>query len=139
MLGVCIFFFSSRRRHTRCALVTGVQTCALPIYASLARAAQRIAQWEAQAARRWQAGGISRDLLELRNLLQVAALIVRAAINRHESRGAHYNQDWPATLPDAHPSIMRATALPETQAAAGVRCQAPPETGHASRKERGWH
>src|SRR3546814_2910014 len=26
-----IFFFSSRRRHTRCALVTGVQTCALPI------------------------------------------------------------------------------------------------------------
>src|SRR3546814_5829271 len=31
------FFFSSRRRHTRCALVTGVQTCALPI--SLAQAA----------------------------------------------------------------------------------------------------
>src|SRR3546814_10239505 len=28
---VC-FFFSSRRRHTRCALVTGVQTCALPIF-----------------------------------------------------------------------------------------------------------
>src|SRR3546814_4494652 len=27
-------FFSSRRRHTRCALVTGVQTCALPIYLS---------------------------------------------------------------------------------------------------------
>src|SRR3546814_15851009 len=30
----CFFFFSSRRRHTRCALVTGVQTCALPILAS---------------------------------------------------------------------------------------------------------
>src|SRR3546814_9651142 len=28
---LCCFFFSSRRRHTRCALVTGVQTCALPI------------------------------------------------------------------------------------------------------------
>src|SRR3546814_5659855 len=28
-----LFFFSSRRRHTRCALVTGVQTCALPISA----------------------------------------------------------------------------------------------------------
>src|SRR3546814_10548944 len=28
----CLFFFSSRRRHTRCALVTGVQTCALPIF-----------------------------------------------------------------------------------------------------------
>src|SRR3546814_3754422 len=33
------FFFSSRRRHTRCALVTGVQTCALPIY--LRRVAER--------------------------------------------------------------------------------------------------
>src|SRR3546814_9479234 len=29
---MCMFFVSSRRRHTRCALVTGVQTCALPIY-----------------------------------------------------------------------------------------------------------
>src|SRR3546814_2745808 len=28
----CLFFLSSRRRHTRCALVTGVQTCALPIF-----------------------------------------------------------------------------------------------------------
>src|SRR3546814_4894567 len=28
---ILVFFFSSRRRHTRCALVTGVQTCALPI------------------------------------------------------------------------------------------------------------
>src|SRR3546814_4497731 len=31
MLMILWFFFSSRRRHTRCALVTGVQTCALPI------------------------------------------------------------------------------------------------------------
>src|SRR3546814_8476717 len=34
------FFFSSRRRHTRCALVTGVQTCALPI--SLAKALKTV-------------------------------------------------------------------------------------------------
>src|SRR3546814_12041493 len=32
---VYLFFFSSRRRHTRCALVTGVQTCALPICSAL--------------------------------------------------------------------------------------------------------
>src|SRR3546814_5405610 len=32
-LCVVLFFFASRRRHTRCALVTGVQTCALPIFA----------------------------------------------------------------------------------------------------------
>src|SRR3546814_7062569 len=37
MLDRCLFdcFFSSRRRHTRCALVTGVQTCALPISVAL--------------------------------------------------------------------------------------------------------
>src|SRR3546814_6562085 len=34
-LFVFVFFFSSRRRHTRCALVTGVQTCALPILVQL--------------------------------------------------------------------------------------------------------
>src|SRR3546814_15255167 len=38
-VAVLYFFFSSRRRHTRCALVTGVQTCALPI-SMAARAAQ---------------------------------------------------------------------------------------------------
>src|SRR3546814_1939552 len=32
-MATLLFIFSSRRRHTRCALVTGVQTCALPIYA----------------------------------------------------------------------------------------------------------
>src|SRR3546814_3152233 len=32
MLVLLTLFFTSRRRHTRCALVTGVQTCALPIY-----------------------------------------------------------------------------------------------------------
>src|SRR3546814_8985627 len=32
MILIFCFFFSSRRRHTRCALVTGVQTCALPIF-----------------------------------------------------------------------------------------------------------
>src|SRR3546814_10186551 len=31
LFSLCVFFCSSRRRHTRCALVTGVQTCALPI------------------------------------------------------------------------------------------------------------
>src|SRR3546814_8369150 len=36
----CFFFFSSRRRHTRCASVTGVQTCALPI-------STRLQTWDA--------------------------------------------------------------------------------------------
>src|SRR3546814_17307795 len=40
---VQLCFFSSRRRHTRCALVTGVQTCALPIAAVVAAAQKLIA------------------------------------------------------------------------------------------------
>src|SRR3546814_5461744 len=36
------FFFSSRRRHTRCALVTGVQTCALPIFCCSRRRAEKL-------------------------------------------------------------------------------------------------
>src|SRR3546814_9624470 len=46
-----VFFFSSRRRHTRCALVTGVQTCALPIYAYVAMNEFRYAAVFANALR----------------------------------------------------------------------------------------
>src|SRR3546814_4603985 len=50
---VCVWvslFFSSRRRHTRCALVTGVQTCALPISVALGVAALACAAGNAIAA-----------------------------------------------------------------------------------------
>src|SRR3546814_7894932 len=39
-----VFFFSSRRRHTRCALVTGVQTCALPICLATRQDTHRISR-----------------------------------------------------------------------------------------------
>src|SRR3546814_18353592 len=47
-------FFSSRRRHTRCALVTGVQTCALPIseHSSYAMAARDLDLWLARGVAR---------------------------------------------------------------------------------------
>src|SRR3546814_16161 len=52
-----LLFFSSRRRHTRCALVTGVQTCALPISSSPARPAlSRVyGSWSAPAPLSWEA------------------------------------------------------------------------------------
>src|SRR3546814_5516548 len=37
MHDLVLFFFASRRRHTRCALVTGVQTCALPICSNISQ------------------------------------------------------------------------------------------------------
>ena len=46
------------------------------------------------------------DLLELRNLVQVADLIVRSAQSRRESRGLHFSRDYPETLPRAVPSVL---------------------------------
>jgi len=49
---------------------------------------------------------ITPDLLELRNLVEVAQLIVDSAMSRHESRGLHYSRDFPDTLPKAFPSVL---------------------------------
>jgi L-aspartate oxidase len=49
---------------------------------------------------------VTPDLIELRNLLQTAELIVRSALHRHESRGLHYTLDYPAILPDAIDTVL---------------------------------
>jgi len=49
---------------------------------------------------------VTNDLLELRNLVEVAGLIVNSALSRHESRGLHYSRDYPDTLPKALPSVL---------------------------------
>jgi L-aspartate oxidase len=49
---------------------------------------------------------ISADLLELRNLVLSADLIVQSALSRQESRGLHYSKDYPNTLPQGVPSIL---------------------------------
>ena len=49
---------------------------------------------------------ITRDLLELRNLVEVASLIVNSALARKESRGLHYSLDYPDTLEKALPTVL---------------------------------
>src|SRR3546814_7329622 len=90
VLGVYFCFLSSRRRHTRCALVTGVQTCALPIFcrpasfrtpgAPAAPAWAQANSRRAAAARRSGTGGCG----SCRHLLCVAAL-AEAFAQRRES------------------------------------------------------
>ena len=49
---------------------------------------------------------ISNHLLELRNLVEVASLIVNSALSRRESRGLHFSRDYPDTLPKALPTVL---------------------------------
>jgi len=49
---------------------------------------------------------ITKDLLELRNIVLVAELIVRSALSRRESRGAHYREDYPHTLSNYKREIL---------------------------------
>ncbi|QDE30404.1 MULTISPECIES: L-aspartate oxidase [Shewanella] len=50
---------------------------------------------------------VSNNLLELRNLVQVAELIIRCAMKRKESRGLHYNLDYPEQIDNPKPTILQ--------------------------------
>ena len=50
---------------------------------------------------------VTSDLLELRNLVDTANLIVQSAVLRHESRGLHFSRDYPDILPQAENTILK--------------------------------
>jgi len=72
----------------------------------LARAQHRLALLRDEIHEYYANFKVSRDLLELRNLVDVASLIVESACSRRESRGLHYSRDWPETLPKALPTVL---------------------------------
>jgi L-aspartate oxidase len=72
----------------------------------LERALHRIELLRAESHEYYANFRVSRDLLELRNLVDCAELIVRSALLRHESRGLHYSRDFPTTLPASLPTVL---------------------------------
>jgi L-aspartate oxidase len=72
----------------------------------LERALHRIELLRSEVLEYYANFRVNRDLLELRNLVDCAELIVRSALMRHESRGLHYSRDFPATLPVSFPSLL---------------------------------
>ena len=72
----------------------------------LERAAHRIRLLKEEIQEFYANFHVSRDLLELRNLVTVADLIVRSAQARHESRGLHFSRDYPQTADTAQPTIL---------------------------------
>ena len=72
----------------------------------LERAQHRIALLKEEIEEYYTNFRITRDLLELRNLVEVASLIVSSAMSRRESRGLHYSLDFPNTLPKALPTVL---------------------------------
>ena len=72
----------------------------------LERALRRINMLQQELDEYYARFRVSNNLLELRNLVQVAELIVRCAMLRKESRGLHYTLDYPEQLPDSGPSVL---------------------------------
>jgi L-aspartate oxidase len=72
----------------------------------LERAAHRITLLQREIHEFYAQFHVTRDLLELRNLVQVADLIVMSAMMRRESRGLHFSRDHPDLLPEAKPTIL---------------------------------
>jgi L-aspartate oxidase len=72
----------------------------------LERALHRIRLLEKEIDEYYVNYRVGNDLIELRNLVLTAHLIVKSAQRRHESRGLHFSRDYPDTLPRALETVL---------------------------------
>ncbi|WP_052181472.1 L-aspartate oxidase [Plesiomonas sp. ZOR0011] len=82
----------------------------------LERALRRINMLKQEIQEYYAHFRVSNNLLELRNLVQVAELIVLCALQRKESRGLHYTLDYPQTLDESRPSVLTPSTSQPTEA-----------------------
>ncbi len=74
---------------------------------SLTRAERKLQELERQTDREWDDARLWSDILELRNLVTVAQLTTRSALQRQESRGLHFNSDYPNAQADPQDTALR--------------------------------
>ena len=72
----------------------------------LERAKRRIDMLRQEVTDYYRNFRVTPDLIELRNLVEVADLIIRSALSRHESRGLHYTLDYPEKLAEARDTVL---------------------------------
>jgi L-aspartate oxidase len=72
----------------------------------LERAKHRIDLLRQEVTEYYKNFRVTPDLIELRNLVEVADLIIRSALSRHESRGLHYTLDYPVMLPEPRDTVL---------------------------------
>lgn len=75
----------------------------------LARATRRIELLKEEVDAYYRNFKVDKNLLELRNLILLADLIIQSAMSRHESRGLHFNVDYPDLLPEPMDTILGKT------------------------------
>jgi L-aspartate oxidase len=79
----------------------------------LVRAKHRVTLLRAEIQEFYGNYRVGNDLLELRNLVDVADVIIRSALLRKESRGLHYSLDYPEALPRAFDTVLTPKYLKE--------------------------
>ena len=89
----------------------------------LERALHRIELLKSETREYYANFRVNRDLLELRNLVDCAELVVRSALMRHESRGLHYSRDFPHALPVSFATVLTRPAQSSAQAGPVTRSE----------------
>src|SRR3546814_3690715 len=124
-----LLFFSSRRRHTRCALVTGVQTCALPILPFFRRLENASGGADA-----WRGGGGPLDVLALSSAPDRSPF-AEAVVEAGVAAGHAYNPDWNGASDEG--TIWTQLAMTEgRRVTAATAYLDPVQIGRASCRER---
>ena len=118
--------WSSRTTGTNCAASCGTTSasCAPTSGWHARRTASSLLQDEIDEF--YRNFRVSNDLIELRNLVQSADLIVRSAQLRHESRGLHFSRDYPETLPIAGNTVLNPRPGTMCPSVCGVSSEATP-------------